>query len=70
MDGLSPFCGEVVAVFVGVRGGLFFCLCSVGVWQAFSRLGFWRAGVAVAGFVGRFWMGYGRVMTVHRSVRL
>lgn len=25
VDGLSPFCGEVVAVFVGVWGGLFFC---------------------------------------------
>lgn len=47
---------------------MFFCPCSVVVWQAFSRLGFWRAGVAVADFVGRFWVGSGWVLIVHRFV--
>lgn len=38
---------------------MFFCLCSVGVWQAFSCLGFSRAGAPVAVFVGRFGGGFG-----------
>lgn len=53
VDGSVVFCGEAVAVFVGVWGGMFFCFClSAGLW-GFSRLGSRRAGVAVAGFLGR-----------------
>mgnify|MGYP006902874079 CR=1 FL=1 len=47
---------------------MFFCFRSARVWQVFSRLGFCWAGVAVAGFVGRFWVGSGWVLIVHRFV--
>ena len=52
MDGWSPFCGEVVAVFVGVWGGLFFCFRPVWGRCGVLSLGFCGTACVCGGFLG------------------
>lgn len=52
MDGSVEFCGEEVAVFVGVWVGLFSCFARLWVCRVFSHLGFWPGGCGRVGFLG------------------